>query len=196
MYGLVATKGKEAGTPTKNPWRVAYVNSSLGTRPTANATDLISIPHALDRIPLLLRVIPRRSSASYMNASVMMFVVVILMYLRTPQPPCLRTIISFLPQLFRGSILPCRSGYNEGPVCPWRQIGSKYSTSTKWRRLRGPPRGRLRVSPTLEAMWPQLATIMSNQEATRVNTSRLVKRFWIRHASSSTWRVRLRCWGL
>ena len=32
MYGLVATKGKEAGTPIKKPWRVAYVNSSLGTR--------------------------------------------------------------------------------------------------------------------------------------------------------------------
>ena len=32
MYGLVATKGKEVGTPIKKPWRVAYVNSSLGTR--------------------------------------------------------------------------------------------------------------------------------------------------------------------
>ena len=32
MYGLVATKGKEVGTPTKKPWRAAYVNSSLGIR--------------------------------------------------------------------------------------------------------------------------------------------------------------------
>ena len=32
MYGLVATKGKEAGTPINKPWRVAYLNSSLGTR--------------------------------------------------------------------------------------------------------------------------------------------------------------------
>ena len=32
MYGLVATKGKEAGTPINKSWRVAYVSSSLGTR--------------------------------------------------------------------------------------------------------------------------------------------------------------------
>ena len=32
MYGLVATKGKEAGTPIQKPWRVAYINSSLCTR--------------------------------------------------------------------------------------------------------------------------------------------------------------------
>ena len=32
MYGLVATKGKEAGTPINKPWRVVYLNSSLGTR--------------------------------------------------------------------------------------------------------------------------------------------------------------------
>ena len=32
MFGLVATKGKEAGAPINKPWRVAYLNSSLGTR--------------------------------------------------------------------------------------------------------------------------------------------------------------------
>ena len=32
MYGLVATKGKEAGMPIEKPWRVAYLNSSLGNR--------------------------------------------------------------------------------------------------------------------------------------------------------------------
>ena len=30
MYGLVATHGKDAGLPIKKPWRVAYVNSSIG----------------------------------------------------------------------------------------------------------------------------------------------------------------------
>ena len=30
MYGLVATHGKDAGLPIKKPWRVAFVNSSLG----------------------------------------------------------------------------------------------------------------------------------------------------------------------
>ena len=37
---------------------------------------------------------------------------------------------------------------------------------------------------------------MSNQEATRLNTSGLVKRFWIKRASSPTWRAKLRCWRL
>ena len=32
MYELVATKGKEASAPTNKPWRVAYLNSSLGIR--------------------------------------------------------------------------------------------------------------------------------------------------------------------
>ena len=32
MYGLVAAKGKEAGTPINKPWRAACLNSSLGTR--------------------------------------------------------------------------------------------------------------------------------------------------------------------
>ena len=58
-----------------------------------SATDLMSIPLVLVRIPLLLGVTPRRSSALYMNAFVMTFVVVILMYLRTLPPPCLCTII-------------------------------------------------------------------------------------------------------
>ena len=30
MYGLVASHGKDAGLPIKKPWRIAYVNSSLG----------------------------------------------------------------------------------------------------------------------------------------------------------------------
>ena len=30
MYGLVASHGKDADLPTKKPWRVAYLNSSLG----------------------------------------------------------------------------------------------------------------------------------------------------------------------
>ena len=30
MYGLVASHGKDAGLPIKKPWRVAYVNSSIG----------------------------------------------------------------------------------------------------------------------------------------------------------------------
>ena len=30
MYGLVASHGKDAGLPIKKPWRVAYLNSSLG----------------------------------------------------------------------------------------------------------------------------------------------------------------------
>ena len=33
MYGLVATKGKEAGMPINKPWRAVYLNSSLGNRP-------------------------------------------------------------------------------------------------------------------------------------------------------------------
>ena len=30
MYGLRATRGNNAGKPIKKPWRVAYVNSSIG----------------------------------------------------------------------------------------------------------------------------------------------------------------------
>ena len=32
MHGLIATKGREAGSPIDQLWRVAYLNSSLGTR--------------------------------------------------------------------------------------------------------------------------------------------------------------------
>ena len=95
MYGLVATKGKEVGTPIKKPWRVAYVNYLWKVwvlALTPSAMDLISIPLVLDRIPLLLRAIPRRSSALYMGAFAMMLVVAIL-YLRTLPPPCLCTLV-------------------------------------------------------------------------------------------------------
>ena len=60
-----------------------------------------------------------------MSAFATMFVVVNLMYLRTPPLLCICTIIPIPLQPFLGSILPCRSGHKTGPTCH-RQVGPKY----------------------------------------------------------------------
>ena len=106
MYGLVATKVKRSVHLSRNRGELPMLTPVWVLALTRNATDLISIPLVLDRIPLLLRAIPRRSSALYMSAFVMMFVVAILMYLRTLPLPCLCTIILLTSQPFHGSILP------------------------------------------------------------------------------------------
>ena len=125
MYGLVATKDKEAGTPINKPWGVAYLNPSLGTRLNEKCDGShIHTPCSGQNTSITEGYTPENHPHCTLSAFATTFVVVNLMYLRTPPLLCICTIIPILPQPFLGSILPCQSGHKTGPTCPW-QVGPK-----------------------------------------------------------------------
>ena len=133
MYGLVATRGKEAGTPingtpVNKPWRVAYLNSSLGTRlnekcdgshiHTPSSGQNTSITEGYT--PKIVRIVHEcfRDDVRSCKFDVPTYTTVVVHMHNT-------YVIPILLQPFLGSILPCQSGHKAGPTCPW-QVGPTY----------------------------------------------------------------------